>query len=746
MRCLRQLAALLAALLMCLTAVGAADAAETLTSGSSEISGEDAAPSGEIGVSDSGMGASKGDADSSDSSADATSDSESEPSGNSVDVAPSGKVEPVGSYEDAAPDSESEPADREAETPAAEACPPSGLFGFGLLGGGISSPEETQEITHIGSPAPQSTLLLFLSQDSDLTALALPKTIPCLISGARFPYFCPVEWSVDQLVPGTSGRQYIPGVLQPDTEYSFAEGLSAQVRYPVYFTGGEATESETLDTIEVEVLESTPVFRLAVDGDPAKLELTRYTAACMTKNPGEYFTCPLNWDFSAVNTHAPGLYTAAATPILPAGFAVPVDMVPITASVGVVSPDYVDLSAPALTTFGNLQCSFLYEMEDLSSVKVEYSVAGSTWQQDAGTTASAVNKGYYYECQGSSIIFYLSRLKLHTDYRFRVLYDTDQMSNVLSVRVDETTPTATASGVGGNRDGSNDPGNSLPDLNQPVTILNPSDSSDGGYKDGDRPSPSSVETKTPNFPYKIPVTGDTAPANAGGMLSTPLTAPQNAALEGSPAVLAENTVLPSAPSEQTAPLAVTEMVTETSTTLTGLRLNHLLAMNGEQPVLFEKQGVAVELPRAFLTGLGLDDAALFTVTIEQPETDSFSLSIMAGVKTSFALPSTVVRLPWVETQDRLECVDETGAHVSSAHYESEFGTVSCTIYATGTYSIRPLPEKAETPTPLSVHTGETAPKAPAVEATAAQPRALLCGAALLSVAAAGFSLLKKRHE
>jgi hypothetical protein len=640
----------------------------------------------------------------------------------------------------------------------------SGETGGGETGGGETGSGETggtaggegtavKYICLVGNPDPLATELVFLNPEEEGWAAELeeqlPQTEPSLVVGLRPIYFCPVTWTLTGLDPQQPGRQFVSGQLKPETGYALCDGVSDTVTYPVYFTGGTQTQTETLDSWSTG-LTSSCMALVAMNGDLSSLELQLqgYEAQCLTADGGGSFTCPLKWDFSKVDLTVPGVYTATAEVVLPAGFAPPADASPITAAIGVVDPDAVDLSAHCITEYGNLECDYLY-VPALSTVKVEYAVGDGDWTEDPGELNAGHLRGYYFEMGNSFLIFFLDRLEAQTDYHFRVLYGDGLVSNEITIRLEEQGSTAPLITMGGNRDGSQD--NSLPDLVQPI----PGDDSDDD-SDDDSGQAGAAETAPTSPANTAPEAGAAAPAEPKGPVSEPQDAvpePESTAPAGLSAVLssvgkaaailttparADEEPAEEDAKEDAAPEA--EVVTDTYTILSGQRVRQLLSSD-QGTVLFEKGGVSVELTRTFLTGLALGDADLLQVTVEQPAADSFRLEVTAAGQACSSLDATTVHLRWKEDQkDNLECVDAKKAHVSDAAYDKATQTVACTIYAPGTYSIRSVPE-AGTATHL------TAP-VPAASQRRQFPK--LAAAALTAAAALGgtgaFLALRRRHE
>ena len=103
-------------------------------------------------------------------------------------------------------------------------------------------------------------------------------------------------------------------------------------------------------------------------------------------------------------------------------------------------------------------------------------------------------------------------------------------------------------------------------------------------------------------------------------------------------------------------------------------------------MLFERRGIAVEIPSVFLEGLSLSEEQLLEVSIRQVDSDGFSLAMSVGETQISALPPTAVRLPW-NGSEPIECVDLQGNRISAASFDSSTSTVKCIISAPGSYRI-----------------------------------------------------------
>lgn len=147
-----------------------------------------------------------------------------------------------------------------------------------------------------------------------------------------------------------------------------------------------------------------------------------------------------------------------------------------------------------------------------------------------------------------------------------------------------------------------------------------------------------------------------------------------------------------------------EQVTETSTTISGARLRLLLRSNPDT-VLFEKNGITVEIPSGFLSSLDLPDNAFLKISIRRTDSVSFSLSVCADGDELDTLEETVITMPFTPSGDR-EKKTVTLIHVDTGSqntitYLSDQGRVSAKIYKTGTYTLQEsdghLPDRPQNP-------------------------------------------------
>ncbi|MEG2221292.1 MAG: hypothetical protein RRY95_01035 [Oscillospiraceae bacterium] len=476
----------------------------------------------------------------------------------------------------------------------------------------------------------------------------LGKAVLCETDGREL-YDCPVLWDLSGVDFSAAGRKTVPGQLVPEDGYVLAFDGKVTCQLMVTAPGMAA---EVLPSAAFYPKQNA--YLLPVGGNLESLALSAETATCYTTHFGEYVTCPIAWEVSAVDVTTPGVYSLNGRPIPPDGFALPDDFVPLSLLVGVVAADCVDLSAVLSNgPEGQVICQWLYSPLDESTVALEVAVEDGAWM-DAPPEGCGWLYGSYQNFNSQpKLIIFLPSLELYTDYYFRLRYDGGSLSNNLHIRKDSDDYVYTEGGKGGDRDGGDLGGNSLPDYIQPA------------------PPP-----LIPQLPVPLPE----QPTPPGDLDGNPLP-----------------DYVPPLPQQPTSPgdwhdkadssAPATEAVTDTATTLSGTRMLQLTAAG--DTVLFEKQGVAVDFPSDFLTHLVSAAHTQIEVSITRPGADSFGLELAVDGHAILDLPETVVHVPYDSGGDELLCVDAAGTAASEVI--SADGMARCVLTATGVYRLIAVP-------------------------------------------------------
>lgn len=437
------------------------------------------------------------------------------------------------------------------------------------------------------------------------------------------------------------------------------------------------------------------------------------------------YDIPVSFDGVADLYTEAGEYSLTSTPIVPDWF--PVSLPPLELSIHIIAPDQPYLTA-AYELMDSIGIQFFSEITDAHSLSLYYSDDnGKTWQDIMGLPGS-----YTYSL-GAQII----GLPQDKDYLFYLDVQGGSMegvSNILRFSYGRIDIDGGGDNDGGDRtdqdlppyeqdppDSGPEPGTNTPDPENgshlpenPSTEANtipPKNSASDAEKlspEGSDPGVGTTapESSDPDAGTRSPEdsdsdTGTRSPETSGPGAGTRspetsasgagLTAPGNTssgAEKDSPKDTGSDQE--TATSDQTSePLL--EQVSETSTTISGIRLRLLLQTNPDT-VLFEKDGITVEIPSAFLASLNLPDDAFLKISIRRTDPTSFSLSVNVDGRELHELEETTITMPFSPSGDwkekQLTLIHTDTGNKNAVQYMSVQGRVSSNIYETGTYTLQ----------------------------------------------------------
>lgn len=181
---------------------------------------------------------------------------------------------------------------------------------------------------------------------------------------------------------------------------------------------------------------------------------------------------------------------------------------------------------------------------------------------------------------------------------------------------------------------------------------------------------------------------------------------------------------------------------DATTTLSGQHVEQMVENAPASTLLFEKDGVAVELSAALLEALGLEESELLEVTVERPAEDAFRLTIQAAGAAVADIPGTTVRFPWTGTVEDLVWVHLESGQKFPAQYEAESGTVVCDLSAAGTYQL--CVQVPSSPSSALSTSPSPAPETAAPEEAKAPPLWAIPAGGLI-VGGIALLLWRKRH-
>lgn len=407
------------------------------------------------------------------------------------------------------------------------------------------------------------------------------------------------------------------------------------------------------------------------------------------------YDCPVSIEGLQDSYPTAGDFTITVVPLIPDWF--PVYPAPMQIPLHIIAPDQPFLSA-AYQLMDSVGIQFFSEITDARKMTLFYSDNnGKTWRDIMELPGSAV---YSLSAQ----VVGLSEDK---EYLFCLLVEggsREGRSNVLKFSFGKVDIDG-----GGDDDGGDRNEQELPSFNQPPPVTDTQEAEDmpgtTDEKQQSVPDSSTSDSTTPDSTTSDSKTPDSTTPDGSGTephITRPtLQTPPSSAQPDTSVTASTNTDKTgiTAPSEKTSETSlgdkeqtpVMEQVTDTSTIITGARLRMLLEANPDS-VLFEKKGITVEIPSAYLSALDLADHALFEVSIQKTDNYSFTLSIRIDGSEAGTLSESTVTMPF-PFPDKDEAKQLSLIHVgtgskSQIQYLAPQNRASAKIYATGTYTLQ----------------------------------------------------------
>lgn len=403
------------------------------------------------------------------------------------------------------------------------------------------------------------------------------------------------------------------------------------------------------------------------------------------------YDCPVSIEGLQDSYPTAGDFTITVVPLVPDWF--PVYPAPMQIPLHIIAPDQPFLSA-AYQLMDSVGIQFFSEITDARKMTLFYSDDnGKTWRDIMELPGSSIH----------SLSAQVVGLSEDKEYLFCLLVEggsKEGRSNVLKfsfVKVDID--------GGGDDDGGDRNEQDLPSFNQPPPVTDTQEAED---------MPGTTDEEQQTVPDST-TPGSTTPDGSGTephitrptLQTPPSSAQPDTSVTASTDTDKTGTTAPSEKSSETSPrdkeqTPVMEQVTDTSTTITGARLRMLVEANPDS-VLFEKKGITVEIPSAYLSALDLADHALFEVSIQKTDDYSFTLSIRIDGSEAGTLSESTVTMPF-PFPDKDEAKQLSLIHVgtgskSQIQYLARQNRASAKIYATGTYTLQQ--EDGQIPEPLS---------------------------------------------
>ncbi len=484
--------------------------------------------------------------------------------------------------------------------------------------------------------------IIILEETEELTAAHFPM-------GNLFGYLdsegrgqiVPVEWKLDAEELAEPGLHEVVCTPVLSEAVTLAEGYDGVTTWPVFRKGGDAVlivESVTLPKVSI-----TEVLVPENSDCAEEVSLTTAVKNCrirscwlldVRKDPEFYW----EWDLSAVDTSVPGGYPVMAKLHSPEWVSFPAEFRQYEQMVYVLPEDRIEIYAGVqLASDGELTIHWLYDSVNVAEAVLEREAAEDVWE-----ACPAEWYTYYLrnEQRDAYLILKLGALPAETPLTLRLRYT--------EVSDGETTERTTA----------------------PVRMEVPENWQDLIQDIGHTPLISVLD-------------GDRDGGDSGGAVLPDIEQPAPLPAPSDPIQKLQADI------RQYLRL-MTEVVTDTSTTVFGLRVN--LQASREKTVLFEKQGIAAEIPSECLLGLSLSAEDRLKVTILAPEksSDTVQFSVMVNDSPVEELPGTVIRMPWKTApagDGELICQDANEKEVSSAVYDRDSGIVRFSVPGPGVYRL-----------------------------------------------------------
>lgn len=450
----------------------------------------------------------------------------------------------------------------------------------------------------------------------------------------------PVEWDLSDEVLLTPGLHEVKGTPVLSEGFALAEGYDGIVTWPVFRKGGNAKLSVTsLEQVKV----SSPL--MPISGDPTTdLTLPSKLNNCITESGYTLSTrndpnFGWTWDVSSIDISALGKYTITAQLKYPDWVSVPAELQSHTADIYVLPTDRIEIYAPptAISRNGTMDIRWLYEGDNVTDVLLEQKNTDGQWVICDESWGGYVTSVYARDY----LKLCLTAMPKDTPLTLRLRYQ-DVVNDVPTERTTEAIQLTI-------------PANILELLKAgnasiPVTVI-----------EGDRDGSDSTGTPLPDQEQPAPSRKKK--------------------------------------NKKSTKKIVTEIVTDTYTAISGLRVDALTDTNNT--VLFEKQKVSAEIPSRLLENLKLKDQELLEVALLRPSETSFLIAVYAKGKLVEDISGTKIYLPWdAKNGTSLRCVDIWGNFVSNGIYDNRTGTVCFSVPTPNTYFIRKQP--SHHPSPFAV--------------------------------------------
>ncbi len=473
--------------------------------------------------------------------------------------------------------------------------------------------------------------LIVLEENEALTADILPNMSYIDTEGKE--HSLTIDWNITDDALLSQGLHTVYGTPILGENYSLAEGFDGTVTWPLFRKGGDAIF--TAVPIQNQLV-GDPLIAESSTDPASEISISTKNRRCAVGEDGYILSGAdwiWSWDYSQINTAITGKTTVTGRlTSLPSHITVPEKYKTVTHTVYVMPTDRIEIYAPVETMrSGQLVFEWLYDSANVTNTVLEQLDANDQW-----TKCDSSWYSYKTPTSFSSAKLYLELLTIpsNASYTFRLSY-TDIVDSESVQRFSESVSITIPENIAEMISNSN---GTVPD------DLNIGGDRDGGDSGGN---------KLPDYVQPAPMPESNT-----------------------------NT----APSDSYVSQPVNEVITDTYSAISGLRLAELI--NAGDTVLFEKQGVSMEIPSELLKSLNIGYNELFEITILNPQKNTVQIEIIAAGTPVEDINGTIVYLPWNSSEGTdLECHDINGDFVTKPVYDTASKTARFDIHSPGTYFI-----------------------------------------------------------
>lgn len=432
--------------------------------------------------------------------------------------------------------------------------------------------------------------------------------------------------------------------------------------------------------IEVQTETLTDVYRFSTMQQPAVLELNcdvslelmdffnYYNSTDILTDLDNTYDISISWDISSVDSSMPGCYEIYGTfENIPDNVIVPPKFASAVKTIYIADTSKYEIFPSSITT-NYFFITWFYPILDNTSMKIWYARGDDDWQVVNLTDNSLVS------LTSTHISFSRTMFAQNTLYYFQILYN-NQMSNIITFYDDGTH--CLTDYYNYNREPANRDGEDINDIKQDAIIddpvINKTDDDEKETNNNSNENFSNIYT-TDNEESDNQTSNNNDDNNSNNGTDD---------TNNSTANIRDET-LPNN-SEETASL--TEILTDSNTTISGARVKILITQNPNW-ILFEKHGISVNIPTSFFKDLNMANDDLLSVTIDSVDNTTFELSIKLNDDTITSIPGTKLYFPFADSEISYICVNSSNNSKTAATYDDISKTLQFYISSTGTYHIQ----------------------------------------------------------